>query len=229
MSEVIISARKIRKVYSIKEKSSVRELEVLKGLDLDINRGEAICIMGASGTGKSTLLHILSSLDKPTTGEVYFLGKNISQMNENELSLLRNKSMGFVFQFHHLLNEFSALENVMMPALVGKLDFMKAKQKALTLLEELGLKERLQHRPSQLSGGECQRVAIARAIIQDPLVVFADEPTGNLDRKTGDQVQRLLFDLCRRRGVTLVAVTHDQEFARWFGKTKVIRDGMWQQ
>lgn len=227
MTGPIISAKKIKKVYSIREKNNVRELEVLKGIDLDVNRGEALCVMGASGTGKSTLLHILSSLDYPTSGEVSFAGKNISQMNENDLSILRNQSMGFVFQFHHLLSEFDALENVMMPALVAGVQARVAKEKACSLLTELGLQDRLDHRPAQLSGGECQRVAIARALVRDPAVIFADEPTGNLDRKTGEQVQRLLFDLCRKRSLTLVAVTHDQEFARWFGKVRVILDGQW--
>lgn len=209
------------------EKHARRELEVLKGIDLEVQKGDALCVMGASGTGKSTLLHIMSSLDQPTSGEVHFAGRNISKMSENELAILRNQSMGFVFQFHYLLNEFSALENVMMPALVGGISAKAAKEKATSLLSELGLQDRLGHRPTMLSGGESQRVAIARAIIRDPAVIFADEPTGNLDRKTGEQVQKLLFDLCRRRSLTLITVTHDQEFARWFPKIRGIRDGQW--
>jgi lipoprotein-releasing system ATP-binding protein len=183
--------------------------------------------MGSSGAGKSTLLHLLGALDRATSGVVKFQDQDLSRLSDDGLSEFRNKSMGFVFQFHHLLSEFSALENVMMPALIGGVSFSSAKKTAQRLLVDLGLQDRLHHRPSALSGGESQRVAIARALVREPAVIFADEPTGNLDQKTGQTVQRLLFDLQAKHKVTLVAVTHDPEFARKFPKVRSIRDGQW--
>ncbi len=226
-NRVLISAQMIKKTYHVKERNEFRPVEVLKGVDLEIQRGEALCIMGASGTGKSTLLHILSSLDKATSGKVYFNERNLSTMNDDELAQFRSRSMGFIFQFHHLLNDFSAVENVMMPHLVAGLGFKEARIKATSLLTELGLKDRVDHRPQMLSGGEQQRVAVARALMRDPQIIFADEPTGNLDRKSGDQLQKLLFEVQRKRGMALVAVTHDHDFARWFPKTRVLQDGFW--
>jgi lipoprotein-releasing system ATP-binding protein len=233
---ILISAKSVRKTYRAEASSSEKQghgqqpsegLEVLKGIDLDIFTGEALCIMGSSGAGKSTLLHILGALDKPTSGAVEFRSQNLSTMSDDKLSEFRNRSMSFVFQFHHLLNEFTALENVMMPALIGGETFSKAKSKAVDLLRDLGLQGRTHHRPNALSGGEQQRVAIARALVRNPAVIFADEPTGNLDQKNGQQVQSLLFDLQKRHGLTLVAVTHDYEFARRFPKVRNLRDGQW--
>jgi lipoprotein-releasing system ATP-binding protein len=232
---LLISARGIRKIYqgeSVQNESGGRaierpSLEVLKGLDLDIYAGDALCIMGSSGAGKSTLLHLLGALDRPTSGTVNFRGQNLFAMNDDRLSEFRNRSMSFVFQFHHLLSEFTALENVMMPSLIGGESFRSAKQKALALLSELGLSDRVHHRPTALSGGEQQRVAIARALVRRPAIIFADEPTGNLDQKNGQQVQSLLFNLQKKYDLTLVAVTHDYEFSRRFPKIRNLRDGQW--
>ena len=237
-SELLISARGLTKTY-LTEGSSVQgnggafkqnipsSLQVLKGLDIDVYTGEAVCIMGSSGAGKSTLLHLLGALDRPTSGSVLFRNQDIFAFNDDRLSAFRNRSMSFVFQFHHLLGEFTALENVMMPALIGGEGFREAREKALKLLDDLGLKGRSHHRPNALSGGEQQRVAIARALIRKPAVIFADEPTGNLDQKNGQQVQTLLFDLQKKHNLTLVAVTHDYEFARRFPKVRTLRDGQW--
>ena len=183
--------------------------------------------MGNSGAGKSTLLHLLGALDRPTAGTVKFRGQDIFSFNDDKLSTFRNRAMSFVFQFHHLLSEFSALENVMMPALIGNESFKKAKGLAESLLKELGLGIDFHHRPNALSGGEQQRVAIARALIRRPAVIFADEPTGNLDQKNGGQVQSILFDMQKKHGLTLVTVTHDYEFARRFPKVRTLRDGQW--
>jgi len=228
---LLISAKGIHKTYAAEGGGGgpgvSAAVEVLKGLDVDIHAGDSICIMGSSGAGKSTLLHLLGALDRPTLGVVRFRGQDLSEMNDDDLSAFRNKTMGFVFQFHHLLGEFTALENVMMPALIGGASFRSANRMAEELLKDLGLKDRLGHRPAALSGGEQQRVAIARALVRQPAVIFADEPTGNLDQKTGAQVQGLLFDLQRRHRLTLVAVTHDLEFARKFPKVRTLRDGQW--
>jgi lipoprotein-releasing system ATP-binding protein len=231
-NKILISAIGIKKTYTSEPdphlpKNAISTIEVLKGLDLDIYIGEAVCIMGSSGAGKSTLLHILGALDRPTIGTVQFRNHNLFSLNDDQLSVFRNRSMGFVFQFHHLLSEFTALENVMMPALIGGSGFREARTHGEQLLRELGLSDRMHHRPSAMSGGEQQRVAIARALVRQPAVVFADEPTGNLDQKNGQQVQNLLFELQKRRGLTLVAVTHDFEFARKFPKLKTLRDGQW--
>jgi lipoprotein-releasing system ATP-binding protein len=223
---VLLSGRALKKTYSVDDPKNPG-VEVLKGIDIDIYAGDAVCIMGSSGAGKSTLLHLLGALDRPTEGAVSFKDQDLSKLNDDQLSHFRNTSMGFVFQFHHLLAEFSALENVMMPALIGGIGFRTAKLEAESLLVDLGLKERLHHRPSAMSGGESQRVAIARALVRKPAVIFADEPTGNLDQRTGLTVQRLLFDLQVKHKVTLVAVTHDPEFARKFPKVRTLRDGQW--
>jgi len=231
MTDMLISARGIKKSYwsetSAKEAGSSVSVDVLKGLDIDIYAGETVCIMGSSGAGKSTLLHLLGALDRPTSGKVQFRNQDLFSFSDDQLSEFRNKTMGFVFQFHHLLAEFSALENVMMPALIGGQNFKMAREVSEGLLRELGLVDRMHHRPSAMSGGEQQRVAIARALIRRPAVIFADEPTGNLDQKTGQQVQALLFELQRRHHLTLVAVTHDMDFARKFPKIRTLRDGQW--
>ena len=208
-------------------RKSYDQLEVLKGLEFELYAGEAICIMGSSGAGKSTLLHLLGALDRPSAGKVFYQDRDLFSMTDDELSLFRNRTMGFVFQFHHLLGEFSALENVMMPVLIGGGNFRDARKDAEQLLGELGLSHRLQHLPSEMSGGEQQGVAIAGALVKKPSIIFADEPTGNLDQKNGQQVQALLFDLQKKRGLTLIAVTHDYEFSRSFPKVRQLRDGQW--
>lgn len=222
--EEILVARNIHKVYP----QGSGRLHILKGIDLSIRSGEAICIVGSSGAGKSTLMHILGTLDTPTEGTVHFRGRNLFEMGDEELAYFRNKSLGFVFQFHHLLSEFSALENVMLPArLSGKAGLVDAKQKAEQLLVKVGLGERLHHFPSQLSGGELQRVAIARALVNDPEVLFADEPTGNLDSQNGAKIQELFFDLIRSLHVTVIVVTHDTQFAQKFPRVLRMQDGHW--
>ncbi len=202
-------------------------LEILRGLDLEIKKGEAVCIVGASGAGKSTLLHILGTLDRPTLGKVFYDGHDLTRQSDEDLANFRNKTMGFVFQFHHLLGEFTALENVMMPCRISGMSLNDSRMAAEELLEMLGLKERLTHFPSELSGGEQQRVAIARALVRKPEVLFADEPTGNLDTVNGERIQDLFFDLKTRLQLTLVVVTHDQAFARKFPRVLNMRDGLW--
>lgn len=223
MNEVLISAKNIRKSYS----QGASELEILRGISLDIRKGEAICIVGASGAGKSTFLHILGTLDRPNSGELFFQNQSLLTMQDDELALFRNKEMGFVFQFHHLLSEFTALENVMIPARVAGMDKTEALGRAETLLRQMGLTTRMTHFPSQLSGGELQRVAIARALVCRPQVLFADEPTGNLDSQNGALIQDLFFQLKETMGLTLVVVTHDPNFSKKFGKVHRISDGRW--
>lgn len=199
-------------------------LEILKGVDFQLRPKDCVSIVGASGSGKSTLLHILGTLDNPDEGKLFFKGEDLSQKDENEISLFRNKSMGFVFQFHHLLNEFTALENVAMPALIGGISRSQAFKKAQELLDTLGLKDRMKHYPSELSGGEQQRVAISRAIVMEPQILFADEPTGNLDRSSREGVQEILMKLHKTLGVALVVVTHNRSLAQAFPKTLEMRD-----
>lgn len=192
-------------------KTQAGELPILKGIDLALERATMSAIMGASGVGKSTLLHMLGALDRPTSGTVSYDGMDVSSLGESELSAFRNRTIGFVFQFHHLLPEFTALENAMMPILInGAMSRMEAKGRASALLEEVGLKDRLTHRPGELSGGEQQRVAVARALIMEPSVVLADEPTGNLDTHTGEELFSLLERLNKARGITFVIVTHNE-------------------
>ncbi|MCA1790229.1 MAG: ABC transporter ATP-binding protein [Thioalkalivibrio sp.] len=188
-------------------------LDILDGIDLRVERGEAIAIVGASGAGKSTLLHILGALDRPTSGSVRLGGHDVSKLSDEALAEMRNRHVGFVFQFHHLLREFTALENVMMPALVGSADHATARQRARELLAEVGLDHRETHRPRQLSGGEQQRVAVARALANRPLVLLADEPSGNLDKRTSGRLHDLLFELRERRDLSLVVVTHNGDLA----------------
>ena len=211
----VLECRNIVKTYH----DGDRELRVLRGIDLAVEAGEILAISGASGAGKSTLLHIMGTLDRPTSGEVLFQGRAWTGMGRAEIGRVRNKSIGFVFQFYHLLPEFTALENVMMPGLGVGLRRSACTDRAQELLEKVGLSERLRHKPGQLSGGEQQRVAIARALFNRPTVVFADEPTGNLDEKTGQGVCDLLWDLNRDGEMTLVVVTHDTDLAarahRW--------------
>ncbi len=202
------------------------DLEVLRGIDLEIAAGEMAAIVGASGVGKSTLLHILGTLDKPTEGVVLYGSDDVFSFDDTTIASFRNHRIGFVFQFHHLLSEFTALENVMMPGIINGLNQSVIKKRATSILTELGLHSRISHRPGELSGGEQQRVAVARALIMEPAVVLADEPTGNLDTKTGDDLFRLLIEVNSLKGTTFVIVTHNDTLARKC--TRIIRmlDGM---
>jgi lipoprotein-releasing system ATP-binding protein len=200
-------------------------VEVLKGVDLSIEQGEFIAIVGPSGAGKSTFLHLLGALDRPTAGEIVYEHIGLSRMDDGQLAGFRNRTVGFIFQFHHLLPEFTALENVMMPLLVARRNRSEAREVAASLLREVGLDRRLSHRPPELSGGEQQRVAIARALSASPRVVLADEPTGNLDTKTGDATFELLHRLNGERGLTFVMVTHNEKLAQRSDRIVTILDG----
>lgn len=193
--------------------NGAKKVEVLRGIDLTFFQGERAAIVGASGVGKTTLLHILGTIDRPTAGKVLHGGRDIFTLNEKDLALFRNREIGFVFQFHHLLPEFNALENTMMPCLIQGMSKKEAALRAETILTLVGLKERLSHKPGELSGGEQQRVAVARALVLEPKVLLADEPTGNLDTKTGESVFALLQELNRIKGVTLIIVTHNPNLA----------------
>ncbi|HEX9137478.1 MAG TPA: ABC transporter ATP-binding protein [Nitrospirota bacterium] len=193
--------------------SGSEELHVLEGIDLDIEQGEMVAIVGASGVGKSTFLHIIGGLDRPTSGKVLYGDLDVFGLNNDRIAQFRNERVGFVFQFHHLLPEFSALENVMMPALIRRTGREDAVRTAADMLKEVGLGSRLHHRPGELSGGEQQRVAVARALVLHPDVVLADEPTGNLDAHTGEAVHQLLQDINKQKGVTFVIVTHNDKLA----------------
>ena len=206
-----------------------REITVLKGIDFTIETGECIAICGESGTGKSTLLQIIGSLDKPSSGSVSFFGIDIFSRSELELAKWRNLALGFVFQFHHLLPEFSALENVMTPALINGISMLEAKKTATKLLQKVGLGERLRHKPGELSGGEQQRVALARALIMRPQAVLADEPTGNLDAGTSDEIIDLLLECNREFNTTLLLVTHSQRLAAQMDRTMIIETGLIQE
>jgi lipoprotein-releasing system ATP-binding protein len=201
------------------------EIEVLKGIDLSIAKGEVAAVVGASGVGKSTLLHILGTLDRPTSGKIMYSGKDVHSLVEKELTAFRNRSIGFVFQFHHLLPEFTALENVMMPALISGTSQPEAARRAGGLLEELGVFQRQHHRPGELSGGEQQRVAVARALIMEPSVVLADEPTGNLDTQTGEELFRLLLRLNEKHDITFVIVTHNEQLSKRCRRVLEMVDG----
>jgi lipoprotein-releasing system ATP-binding protein len=193
--------------------NGAKRVEVLKGIDLTFLQSEKAAIVGASGVGKTTLLHILGTLDRPTSGKVLYQGKDVFAMNEREVALFRNREIGFVFQSHHLLPEFNALENTMMPCLIQGIPRTEAALRAESILTLVGLKDRLSHKPGELSGGEQQRVAVARALVLEPKVLLADEPTGNLDTKTGESVFDLLQELNQIRGVTLIVVTHNLKLA----------------
>lgn len=203
-----------------------QELTVLKGIDLEIPLGQMVAIVGASGAGKSTMLHIMGMLDRPTKGTVYFDNQDLFQMSEAQQAEFRNRRIGFVFQFHHLLPEFTALENACMPALIQRRPLEEVEQEATTLLQEVGLGQRLHHKPGELSGGEQQRVAVARALLQKPDLVLADEPTGNLDTHTGESLFGLLRDLNRTRKTTFVIVTHNDKLSAQSDRIIHMQDGM---
>ncbi|MEE9591207.1 MAG: ABC transporter ATP-binding protein [Thermodesulfobacteriota bacterium] len=205
--------------------NGINTVEVLKGIDLSIEEGEIVAILGVSGVGKSTLLHIMGVLDKPTRGELLYRENYVFRQSEKMLAAFRNKTIGFVFQFHHLLPEFTALENVMMPALLGGEGKSTSADKARGLLEEVGLGDRLKHKPGELSGGEQQRVAIARALVQTPQILLADEPTGNLDTHTGDDVFDLLLKMNHEKGTTMVIVTHNEKISGRIPRRLMMIDG----
>jgi lipoprotein-releasing system ATP-binding protein len=200
-------------------------LDVLKGVDLEIYQGEIVALIGPSGSGKSTLLHILGALDRPDKGSINLDSVEVFSLNDKELAHLRNRTVGFVFQFHHLLPEFSALENVMLPKLIAGEGIKSIENKAMELLDEVGLKDRKDHKPGELSGGEQQRVAVARALINDPKIVIADEPSGNLDRNTAESLHNLILELSRSRNQTFVLATHNLELAQRANRIFRLKDG----
>ncbi|HLK10466.1 MAG TPA: ABC transporter ATP-binding protein [Candidatus Binatia bacterium] len=217
----LVEARGLGKSYA----DGPAVVRVLADLDLAVMPGERIAVVGASGVGKSTLLHLLGALDRPTAGQLVFDGVDLAARSENELATFRNREVGFVFQFHHLLGDFTALENVMLPALIAREPARLARARARDLLARVGLEERLHHRPGALSGGEQQRVAVARAVMHRPRLVLADEPTGNLDPVTGETVQQLLLDLNREHGSALVVATHNPGLAGALGRALRLADG----
>lgn len=214
----MISANKISKYYG--------QLHVLKGVSFSIKKGEIISIVGTSGAGKTTLLQILGTLDRADSGEIIFNEKNIQSLGKKELARFRNENIGFVFQFHHLLPEFTALENVCIPGYIGKKNSKEVEAKAKALLTKLGLEDRMNHKPNELSGGEQQRVSVARALINDPLLILADEPSGNLDSATANDLHSLFFQLRKEFDQTFVIVTHNEELAKMADRMLVMKDGL---
>lgn len=220
-NNIVLKCTNIGKSY----RDGSLNVQVLKNLNLEVKEGEGISIIGSSGSGKSTLLHILGGLDKPSEGKITLMNRDISDMSQRQLGELRNNYLGFVYQFHHLLPEFSALENVMMPLLIGKKNKAEAETRAADMLEKVGLKQRILHRPSELSGGERQRAAIARALVTRPKCLLADEPTGNLDRKNAQNILDMMMDLKTELNTSLIVVTHDDELAMRFERVTTMQDG----
>ena len=220
-SQILLSAKNLCKTYN----EGKMVTEVLKNVSFDIYSKSLLAIIGSSGSGKSTLLHLLGGLDKPTSGEIIFKSQQLNQLSEKEKAHLRNQEIGFVYQFHHLLPDFTALENVAMPLLISGAKPNDAKKRAMAMLESVNLVKRANHRPSELSGGERQRVAIGRALINNPALVMADEPTGNLDKTTADSIFDLLISLNRDHGTTFLVVTHDLELANKLDNQLIMRDG----
>jgi lipoprotein-releasing system ATP-binding protein len=223
--EIVLDAREVWRVFE----GTKGPIEVLRGLDLRVAAGEVIVVLGASGAGKSTLLHILGTLDTPDRGAVLIRGKNPQECTARELDLMRNRDIGFIFQFHYLLPEFSALENVMMPAMIAGADKKEAEARAMALLEIVGLEERMYHRPAELSGGEQQRVAAARALVNEPTIVLADEPSGNLDDRNSESLHALVRQLSRVKRQTFVVVTHKKELLEKADRGFVLADGVLHQ
>ena len=222
MSKEIISCNNLRKSYF----QAKLEVPVLMGINLHIKAGESLAIVGISGSGKSTLLHLLGGLDAPTNGDIQIMGQSIAAINEEERCQLRNQSLGFIYQFHHLLPEFSALENVAMPLLIRKMNSKESYDRAAEMLNQVGLNHRMSHTPGELSGGERQRAAIARALVTKPACILADEPTGNLDRHTASEVFQLMLDLNHDAGASLIIVTHDPFLSKQAERTLKLVDGM---
>ncbi|MCW9697902.1 MULTISPECIES: lipoprotein-releasing ABC transporter ATP-binding protein LolD [unclassified Avibacterium] len=220
--QILLSCQQLSKVYQEGENRT----SVLKEVTFSMEEGELVAIVGSSGSGKSTLLHTLGGLDQPTSGEVFIKGQSLQQTSADELAKLRNHYMGFVYQFHHLMADFSALENVMMPMLIGKQSRSEAQDRAEQMLQAVGLSHRIKHRPSALSGGERQRVAIARALVNQPALVLADEPTGNLDRKTTESIFELILKLNQEQKIAFLLVTHDLQLAAKLSRRMVMQDGV---
>lgn len=218
---VVIQVHDLKKTF-VKDGSRI---EVLRGINLSIDDGDSLAILGVSGAGKTTFVHILGTLDRPTSGTVLFNGLNVFDWQEKKLASFRNRTIGFVFQFHNLLPEFNSLENTMMPALISGMPRRNALERAETLLHDVGLGDRMTHKPSELSGGEQQRVAVARALVMEPEILLADEPTGNLDTETGRKIEDILLELNRQKGITLIVVTHNQSLAGRMSRSIGLRDG----
>lgn len=221
-NSTVLTCEQLEKTYS----QGPQLVQVLKGVNLQVGRGERIAIVGSSGSGKTTLLNLLGGLDLPTSGKVTIAGKDLAQVNETERGILRNKHLGFVYQFHHLLGEFSALENVCMPLLIAKHSMVEAAERARVMLDKVGLAARVEHKPSELSGGERQRVAIARALVTEPSCVLLDEPTGNLDRNTATEIHGLMNDLNEKLQISFIVVTHDELLASSMERKFLLADGL---